>query len=467
MRSALRREPLLVALGLATTVFYAAYPIARHVRFQSIAWDAGIFDQTVWLYSRFQEPFNTVRGMNILGDHFSPILALLAPLYWVAASPVTLLAVQAALVGVSVVPVFLFARDRVGRTAAYLIAAGYALFWGIQVGVLEFHELAFAPAIVGWMVLWADRGRWRGYFVLLALLFLVKEDMSFLAMGLGATLIVQRQVRYGLITAAAGIAWFYLTTDGLMPWISGHNFQYWLYGDLGPNLSGAVKNVFQHPGLLPHVATDSNQKVRLLLYTFAPFLGLSLYSPLLLASLPVVAERVLSSQPDRWNLAGHYYLPLAPLLAMGAADGLARILRLRPSSTQGPRFVATGAAAAILVANVVVGHRFQLRDLAGDFNFSRTPGERAAARAVERVPDGASVAATEDLLPHLSERRSIWRVGPGMPRTQYIVANVGAPVLPSTTASTPEIHQVLAERTRSYTLMFSSRGFAVWRRRGA
>jgi hypothetical protein len=42
-----------------------------HARFGTFGFDLGIFDQGVWLLSRFQDPFVTIRGLPLFGDHAS------------------------------------------------------------------------------------------------------------------------------------------------------------------------------------------------------------------------------------------------------------------------------------------------------------------------------------------------------------------------------------------------------------
>ena len=134
-------------------------------------------------------PIGTIafsRSQNELADHFSPILALLAPLYWAWSDARVLLMAQGGLLGASLVPVFLYARPRVGRVGAYLLTAGYALFWGISAGVgYQFHELAFAPLLLGLAIYFADQGRWRGFWIAIVGLLLVKENMSVLVVFIG------------------------------------------------------------------------------------------------------------------------------------------------------------------------------------------------------------------------------------------------------------------------------------------
>ncbi len=53
--------------------------LRRYAQLGAYAFDLDIFQQAVWLMAQGKIPFVTVRGMNILGDHFTPILYLIAP----------------------------------------------------------------------------------------------------------------------------------------------------------------------------------------------------------------------------------------------------------------------------------------------------------------------------------------------------------------------------------------------------
>ena len=46
----------------------------RHFWFQSSSWDLGIFDQAVYLISQGQNPFSSLLGFHILGDHGALVL---------------------------------------------------------------------------------------------------------------------------------------------------------------------------------------------------------------------------------------------------------------------------------------------------------------------------------------------------------------------------------------------------------
>ena len=70
----------LVGLGLVG-LFYSGLVLLRHYSFETHAHDLAIFDQAVWHYSRWEAPFSSIKGFNVLGDHFTPILSLAGPFY--------------------------------------------------------------------------------------------------------------------------------------------------------------------------------------------------------------------------------------------------------------------------------------------------------------------------------------------------------------------------------------------------
>jgi len=137
--------PWLLALGVFAG--YALISMLRYLRGDSMSYDLGIFTEAVRGYAHFGPPRVEILrpGENLLGDHFHPILAVLGPVFWLFPSPITLLLAQAALVGVSVVPITRLAAAKLGTGNGYAIGAAYGFSWGLQQMVdFDFHEVAFA-----------------------------------------------------------------------------------------------------------------------------------------------------------------------------------------------------------------------------------------------------------------------------------------------------------------------------------
>ena len=432
-RAGLRAEPLLLAAVVLAAAVYAAFSLLRWTQFANSGFDLGIFDQTVWHYSRFEEPANSVRGFeNIWGDHFSPILALLAPLYWIWEDARVLLISQAVLLAAAAIPVFVFARDRLGRLAAYLFALAYLSFWGIRSALAwEFHELAFVPLLLGLLLLAADRRRWVAYFALLFALLWVKEDQSIVAVFLGIYLATLRAWRPALATVGIGVLWYVLVVRLLIPHFNPEGeYPYWSYGQFGDGPLSAIAHAVTHPGFTLETLFGDATKRQTLMYLFVPLLGLTFCSRTAILLLPLLAQRFFSSNFLHWSTEYHYTLAVAVILFIGAADGLSNVLRLwrRPV----PAWAAPAVAALILVLNVgfhvaapgTTGGPQKLWDAWRPDQWRSTPYTEGAQAAVAAVPPAVSVAAQDNLIPRLTHRDVAAEISPGTGMTDYVVAHV-------------------------------------------
>lgn len=393
-----------VDLGLAVIVVvgflaYSVLSIVRHRTFRSTGFDLALFEQVIGQYSRFEDPASAIKGLDsIFSDHVSPVLMLLAPVYAVWSDAAALLFTQAALVAASAIPVFMYANPRIGRSPALMLTAAYLLFGGIQEGVwLDFHEVAFAPVIIGTAVVLADRGRWTASFLVAASLLLVKEDLSFLVAAIGVWYIVQRRPKQGVAAIVLGLGWYLLVTKALAP--------DYTYAD---------------SYRLGNITALEWPKIRTTAYLFGAFFGLSLLSPLALLTLPLLAERMLSSHPNYWTLENHYSLTIAPVLALAAADGVRRL---------GPRR-ASRLAGGMLALALILTPAFPPRELARPSFYSAPAAYRSADAALDAIPPGASVAATNRLAPHLDGRPNLTILGLQPTNADYVFA--------ATTDATPQ-----------------------------
>ena len=130
----------------------------RHDHFATFGFDMGIYDQGIWLLSRFKDPFITIRGLAFFGHHMNPALTVFVPAYWLGAGPHFLLVVQVLAQASGAVAIYLLARDRLGeRWLAVALAAVLLLNPTYQYLTWEyFHPdaLALGPLLFAY---WAAR----------------------------------------------------------------------------------------------------------------------------------------------------------------------------------------------------------------------------------------------------------------------------------------------------------------------
>ena len=135
-----------------------------------------------------------VANFSVLGDHFSPIDALLAPLIWIYNSPVDLLVAQGVLFALAIPFIWSFTRTafgggRLATIGAYCVSLAYAISWPIAgAAAFNYHEVAFAPVLTAITFERLQKGKWRTAVIAMVALLLVKEDMGFFLAGIGAGL---------------------------------------------------------------------------------------------------------------------------------------------------------------------------------------------------------------------------------------------------------------------------------------
>ena len=152
--------------------------------------DVGNLTQTVWstAHGRFLE-MTDVQGEQIsrLGAHFDPLVALLAPLWWLWPSPELLLVVQTICVALGAVPVFLLARKHLGSDWSGLaFALVYLLYPPTQWLVVDdFHPVALAAPLLLAAIWFLDEGRLLPFALCAGAACLTKEQIGLVVAVLG------------------------------------------------------------------------------------------------------------------------------------------------------------------------------------------------------------------------------------------------------------------------------------------
>ena len=326
------------ALTAAAAFVYCLDSLILFRRFLASTFDLVIFDQGIRGYARLAAPVSIARGVSdgqgahflLLADHWSPILAVLAPLQAIHDGPATLLVAQGVLFALAIPPLWAYTRRQLGPGAAYFVCVAYALSLPVMSAVVfDFHEVAFVPVLTAVMVERFDAGRrWHGVLAAAAML-LVKEDMGLLVAGFGIYLMLTRRradVWTGLAFVVGGLADTWVATHLLIPAFGGSATFYWAYGQFGPTLGSAAANVIIHPLHALRVFVTPWVKARTMIGLLATFGFLPLLSPMVIAVLPLLAERMLASgYPLWWQAKFQYDAFVVMMLCCAAVDGAARL----------------------------------------------------------------------------------------------------------------------------------------------
>ncbi len=422
-------------LALVQLAVMATYSLTRYDQFLTAGHDLGIFDQVVRAYSHLRAPIAPLKGdgFNILGDHFHPIVALLAPLYWIWDDPRMLLLAQSALLAVSTLIVWRFTRRRLAPGWSTVLTVGYALGWPLQGMVnFDFHEVAFAVPLLAWAIDALDRRSDGELAAASALLLLVREDMGALVVLLGVLRTLRRPRRIGIVLGTAGAAWLVLVAGVLIPHFSrtGH-YAYWDLPGLGPDAGAALRTAIADPGTVLRLLVTPDEKWHTLLFLVVPLLLLPLLSARSVLAVPLLAERFLSARPALWGTSFHYNAPVWIILFLATIDVVGRPHGWR-------RHLLGSALAVTLVVVPVVGLVLEpasvqsllpLARLVDGSAFQTTAHIRDQAAIVAQVPAGVCVVADDRLASHLTSKDVVATFGLTNRSQDFYAIDLSQPVL--------------------------------------
>lgn len=457
-RLAVLRRPAVLAWALAAgfAALYACVGVNRHRRGLTKAYDLGIFEQAIRAYAHGRAPVVPLKGpgYHLLGDHFHPLIATLAPIYRVFPTPVTLIVAQALLMALAVVPLTRWAHEVAGPRVALVVGCTTGASWGIvRAAADDFHEIAFAVPLLAFAVTALGRRRPLAAALWSLPLLLVKEDLGLTVAVVGALIAWQarqdgRSPVPGLVLAAAGLAATALTVLVVLPSFNPTGgFDYWRQVDGGGHPSpGAMAARLVWPPV--------KWLLLFLLAATAGFLGLR--SPLVLLCVPTLAWRLLSANPNYWGVSYHYSAVLMPIAAGALVDAARRADRHR---------IRRALAVSALVTAVTLP-LYPLHEVVMPEAWRTSPRLTGTRAMLDLIPDDATVASSNRLAAQLTDRATVTLVcrPPDGPGPEWVVVDLRDPSVQSPCAVAATLHMVTEYRERGYRPLIDQDGLLLLKR---
>lgn len=395
-------------------IFWTAFTFARHMHFQTQAWDMGIFDQLFW---------NTINGdfmrssleeiPNHFGIHFSPTLLLLVPFYYLIPSPYTLLFLQSLALMAGVFPLFSIAKRRLPDPFPIIIAVGYLLSPSLHwIATYDFHEIAFfIPLFLfAWNFMEEKNLLLSGIFFALAAG--AKEDAVIAVLFAGiAIAILNRKIdfrlkNFGVLISATALIYFLIVTNIFMPAFGGGLLRLDRYSHFGNSGGEIIRNILTNPLLILNTIITS-KKLSYIFWLFIPLAGTALFSPTsLMLLLPGLAENLLTNFQSQFSGTYQYDAILLPGIFIASIYGTSWILKSSPKNKD-------------LMQNILIltiGASYLLRSPINPAffpieTFKSSPVTDAYSELIENIPANVPVSASTNLVPHLSHRKRISVLG--------------------------------------------------------
>jgi len=418
-----RRSGVLLALLLVLNTAVFTLAAACKMELFRMGFDTALIEQAIWntVHGRFLETHAFDFSNNLLGLDCFYMAAWLAPLYALFPSVNTLFAAQMTIVSLGALPLYLLARDRLGRAPGLLVAILYLAYTPVQYGSL--YEIRFRMMAMTWLAflfLFVERQRYWGMLPFLFLALSCRLDTTIAVAMLGVYALLRRKPwYYGVTLLVAGASWYLVVTQVIIPHYSSEGYIFFgHYEQIGGSPLAILSTGLTRPLLvLQRIFTPG--KLGYLFQMGIPLLFLPLLGlPAIIPAIPLFLINLLSDRSVQWDIYHHYQGLLVPFLMVGLIlgwDWLSRQkgptwLKVWQHLDQATRVRVIGLL--LLVSSL--GSNLAFRNPLPSIFFAHPPARLATARAIlARIPPDVPVAASNLLAPHLPMRRDIFLVPGG------------------------------------------------------
>lgn len=481
----------LVVWGLMAldAVVFSWMSVQGYRGFSTGRFDLGNMVQAVWSTTQGR-PLDTtdVSGVQFsrLGAHVDPVLALFAPLWMLWSSPEMLLVAQAVIVATGALPAFWLGRRWLGDDRLAIAGAlAYLLYPALGNATLfDFHPVTLAAPLLLYCIWAVEEAHWVTLAVCATLAALCQEQVGLLiaALGVWAWFRHPGRRRAALALIAGGLAWVAIAVGVIMPLfgIETTNAHIDRYSRLGDGPGDIALTFITRPWEVAEILVTPG-RILYLIGLLVPLLLLPLAAlPLAAVALPQLLINLFASSGPAQNVQYHYAVLLTPVFVAAALLGLAN-LRARGLEGRLGRLVRRSGLVAVLLVGAVLATGIWQGPLP---LWGWVPGgwgsqaqnaltvdahARALQKAVDMIPAGVPVSATNDAGSHLSARERI-HLFPAIKDAEWVLisdgtrARIMARDRPTLRPFGFRSRQRLLETSRRWRLVFQEDGVRLYRR---
>lgn len=417
---------LALAIGIAVYIL-ASFGLAcyKYANFGYTGLDLAIYNNTFWQTLHGHLFGSSIHPPSYLGDHTEWFILALIPFYALVSHPLTLVFLKLVALGLSAIPVYVFARRALTDQR---LAPLFPLLWLINsfvwsVGLFEFNLIVFAiPFILGAACFFQTK-RWGWFVALVVIALLVREDIGLSIVGFSALATLEawrdrKTAKWNIkkilqwIVAPTALSLYFFIIDQLV--IKHFNpegaYKYFVYYEwLAPTPAQVPWAILSHPLVfLGHFLKADN--LAFVVVLFLPVLFTPLFRPryLLLTAIPFLEYLMTKMGCQLVILQSQYVSLFLPALFLATIEGYEA---LAVSRGWPAKFIPRKIFPLLLVvASVNLWITFGVgRDLAKSLKPDAQKTQRLES-AIAQIPDGSSVVSALDPLTNLSGRFKVWPI---------------------------------------------------------
>jgi len=393
------------------TLVFGSVAVWKYTTFGYTGLDLAIFNQTMWASVHGHPLAASIHEPSYLGDHASPALLLLAPIYAVWQSPITLLLLQILAIALTALPLYALGRRWLPHRPWLVLIPPlmYLLNPFVHYATLfEFEFFIFAaPLMLGAIWAW-QTDRWRTFLLLFVLALLVREDVALTGIALAGIIwwvnrSTKKPSRWWLAPLLLSIAWAiaswfitaHFTPTGQYKFLIYYS---WLGHDLGSIVTAAITQPWRVAAMLLRWHNIELIILMLLPWCFAPvrvprWLWLGVPSWLIFALSGNGATLIV--------LQTHYGTFLNAALALATVAALAKFTTPQPTRWRLPL--------PVLASLLLIAPLYLIVALRVDSGTAVSTARQVAYhQALNSIPTDAAVLASNSLITPLSSRQQVF-----------------------------------------------------------
>ena len=404
---------LIVNITISFIFFLIFFKIClfRYNSLQYHDWDFSLFANGLWniVHGNFSI---SVYGRLFLANHFNLFAFILAPIYFIFQTPITLLFFKILALSLTSIPIYLIAKKYFSQQNSVLFSIIYLLYPSLLYVILyEFHFEDFAPLFLT-IIFYSLINRKNIFAIIFTLLAIsCKENIPLVSASIGiyAIIFIKKQRKIGFIIFLLSSLYFLLVTLYLQPMCTasaGKNIGYAShYSQYGKGFLNVFIYIATHPITIIKDLFSTKLKINFFKNIFSPLGYLPLLRPdILIIIFPTILKNLLSKVPTTHTIYWQYTSTIIPFLVISTIFSLKWICSKIKFLKKYIIFILI----FIIINEIILSLNFYKKSHYFVRYDKKNTINEIKKTAIKLIPKNASVICTFDFLPKLSQRKNIF-----------------------------------------------------------
>lgn len=433
----------LIIIFLIYGTIYSSISIVNHYLFRTYALDLGLYNKVLYDYATFSSNNYSLiahRFPHHLADHFSLLIPLISPFYWIFKS-YTLLVFQIVAILFGAYGLYKFLVLKYDNTKIATLAVVHFLsIWGIYSALsYDYHDNVIAAMFVPWLFWSFGKYKIKCILIFVLLICMTKENMAlwcgFILLGIAFQYRKEKAKRnLALLLTFFAFVYFVLVLKVVMPSFDydGKVHQLDRYVALGTSLGEIFLNLINHPInsfklFFDNAATPQEYygiKTELHLMVLIAGGVVFLIRPIwMLMLFPIYAQKMWTNDFGLWGINNQYSIEFVPIISLALFSYIAELKSKINKVYLSVIFVLLTFIVTIKKLDNRIS--FWYEPINSIFynakHYTSNFDTKELYQALNLIPEDASVSAQSFVVPHVFERKNVFMFPDKMDEADYII----------------------------------------------